>query len=107
MVLVPDSLRKQMLTLLHHKCYLGISKTLEWARLSVFWPGVTVNIKNAISACKSCLTFSDKQQKEPVISDPVTTPWTHLSLDNFDFQGQHFLMVLDTATKCFIVHSVH
>ena len=56
-----------------------------------------------ISSCNVCLTFSDRQQREPYISDAVTQPWSHLSLDNFEFQGQHFLMILDTCTKFFVV----
>ena len=34
----------------------------------------------------------------PYASDVMTKPWSHLSLDNFDFQGQHLIMVLDIAT---------
>ena len=33
-------------------------------------------------------------------------PWSYLSLDNFDFQGQHYLMILDTSTKFFVVRTV-
>ena len=50
--------------------------------------------------------FSDKQQREPYSSDTVTRLWSHLSLDNFEFQGHHFLMILDVATKFFIVRTV-
>ena len=57
--------------------------------------------------CKTCLTYSDRNQCEPYVSDTVTKPLSHLSLDNFDFQGLHYLMVLDTATKFCIVWSVH
>ena len=32
--------------------------------------------------------------------------WSHLSLDNFEFQGQHFLMVLDISTKFLVVRPV-
>ena len=59
-----------------------------------------------ISTCKVCLAFSDRQQREPYISDAQTTPWSHLSLDNFEFQGQHFIMVLDISTKFFEVRPV-
>ena len=50
--------------------------------------------------------FSDKQQREQYNSDTVTRLWSHLSLNNFEFQGQHFLMILDAATKFFIVRMV-
>ena len=33
--------------------------------------------------------------------------WTLLSLHNFEFQNQYFIMILDTATKFFVVRPVH
>ena len=62
----------------------------------MYWPGITDDIKESISACKACLT---KQQKEPYAADAQVKPWTLLSLDNFEFQSQFFIMVLDMATK--------
>ena len=34
-------------------------------------------------------------------------PWTLISLDNFEFQGSFFIMVLNVATKFIVVRSVH
>ena len=72
----------------------------------MYWPGITDAVKDSVSACIPCLTFSCKQQCEPYVSDTVTQPWSNLSLDNFEFQGQHFIMVLDTSTKIFVVGPV-
>ena len=74
--------------------------------MCMYWPGITDAIKDSISVCKACLTYSDKNQCEPYISDAVTRPWSHLSLDNFEFQGQHFIMVLDISTKFFVIRPV-
>ena len=105
-IVVPESLRTQAVNILHKKAHLGLSKTLERVRTCMYWPGITNDIKDSISACKVCLAFSDKQQREPHNSDTVTGPWSHLSLDNFEFQGQHFLVILDVATMFFIVRTV-
>ena len=64
---------------------------------------ITDAVKDSISTCKACLIFSDRQQREPHIPDTQTTPWSYLSLDNFEFQGQHFIMILDISTKFFVV----
>ena len=50
--------------------------------------------------------FSDRQQRDPYISDVQTKPWSHLSLDNFEFQGHHYIMILDISTKFFKVRLV-
>ena len=105
-IVIPASLRPQMINILHNKAHLGLSKTLERACMCMYWPGITDAIKDSVSACKPCLTFSSKQQHEPYVSDTVTQPWSDLSLDNFEFQGQHFIMVLDISTKFFVVRPV-
>ena len=106
-VVVPASLRQQAVNLLHNKAHLGLCKTLEPACMCMYWPGITDDIKESISACKACLTYATKQQREPYADDAQVKPWTLLSLDNFEFQGQYFIMVLDTATKFIIVRPVH
>ena len=105
-IVIPESLRPQAINILHNKAHLGPSKTLERAHMCMYWPGITDAIKDSVSACKPCLTFSRKQQREPYISDAATQPLSHLSLDNFEFQGQHFIMVLDILTKFFVVRPV-
>ena len=72
----------------------------------MYWSGITDASKDSISVCKAGLTFSDRQQREPYISDVQTRPWSHLSLDNFEYQGQHFIMILDVLTKIFVVRLV-
>ena len=72
----------------------------------MYWPGITDAIKDSVSECKPCLTFSSKQQHEPYVSDTVTQPWSNLSLNNFEFQGQHFIMILGISTKFFVVRPV-
>ena len=73
----------------------------------MYWPGITDEIKDSISACKAYLTYATKQQREPYAADAQVKPWTLLSLDNFEFQSQYFIMVLDMATKFFVVRPVH
>ena len=105
-IVIPESLRSLAINVLHNKAHLGLSKTLERVRTCMYWPGITDAIKDSISGCKFCLMFSDRQQREPYISDAQTSPWSHLSFDNFKFRGQYFLMILDISTKFFVVRLV-
>ena len=75
--------------------------------MCIYWPGVTDDIKESVSACKPCLNYATKQQREPYAIDAQVKPRTLISLDNFDFQGTHFIMVLDVATKFFVVRPVY
>ena len=105
-IVIPESLRSQAINILHNKAHLGLRKTLERVRTCMYWSGIMDAIKDSISGCKVCLTFSDRQQREPYISDAQTSPWSHLSLDNFKFRGQYFLMILGISTKFFVVRPV-
>ena len=72
----------------------------------MYWPGITDDIKSSISACKPCLTYSTKQQCKPYAVDAQVKPWMLISLDNFEFRGMFYLMLLDVATKFVIVRPV-
>ena len=72
----------------------------------MYWSSITDAIKDSISTCKVSLTFSEKQQREPYSADTITRPWSYLSLDNFEFQGQHYIMILDMSTKFIVVRTV-
>ena len=83
---------------------MGITKTLAHAQTSVFWPDMGKDITNFLSSCSSCAKYRDKQQKEPYQTlDTNTTPWSNISLDNFEFKGNKYFMILDTCTKFMIV----
>ena len=82
---------------------MGLSKTLEHVGMCMYWLGVTDDIKESISVCKACLTYATKQQREPYAADAQVKLWTLLSLDNFEYQSQYYIMVLDTTAKFFVV----
>ena len=47
--------------------HLGEEKTLLWACETVFWPGVSDDIRNAVKACGICQKHKQAQQKEPLM----------------------------------------
>ena len=53
-IVIPSKLRQSCLTGLHI-AHLGINKTLCQARQCIFWPGLTKNITDLISACPACM----------------------------------------------------
>ena len=59
-IIVPESLRSQAINILHNKVHLGLSKMLKYVHMCMYSLGITDAIKDSVSACKSCLTYSDK-----------------------------------------------
>ena len=52
-VVIPTKLQNQLLNVIHES-HLGICKTLDRARTSIFWPGITNDVKALLSQCRAC-----------------------------------------------------
>ena len=83
---------------------MGIVKTKDQARTNLFWPNMNQDIEAHLSECHPCATFQEKQPTETLLNDPVSTmPWNALTMDNFDFNGKHYLIVVDYFSKFVVV----
>ena len=60
-----------------------------------------------LSQCRACAQHQDKQPNELIISEPELKPWTSLSIDNFEYKGRHYLIILDRCTKFVVVKCIH
>ena len=86
-IVIPSKLRQSCLTRLHI-AYMGINKTLCRARQYIFWPGLTKNITELISACHACMKYAAKNGAKPLANNlAATKPWQALSIDNFEWKG--------------------
>ena len=102
-VVIPSSLQNEALRLLHSS-HMGIVKTKDQARTSFFWPNMNRDIEFHLSECCLCATFQEKQPKETLLNDPISTkPWNALAMDNFDFNGKHYLIVVNRFSKFVVV----
>ena len=80
-LVIPTSQRAEYLKDLHTG-HLGEEKTLLRARETVFWPGISDDIRNAIKACEVCQKHKPAQHREPLLSHDVPSmPWTKLGID--------------------------
>ena len=85
---------------------MGINKTLCQARQSIFWPGLTRNITDLISACPACMKYAAKNCAKPLINDlAATKPWQAVSIDNFEWKGHKYLIILDHFSHFVVVKS--
>ena len=66
------------------------------ARETVYWPGISEDIKVTYQMCEICAKFARNQQKETL--QYVETPrarWEQLGLDLFSLRDTHYLLVVD------------
>jgi hypothetical protein len=69
-IVVPEALRAKLLDCLYH-AHNGVVATLRLARDSLFWPGITNDIKRKVSHCEACRKHDGNPQREPMKSMPI------------------------------------
>ena len=65
-VVIPQALRPEMLIKLQTS-HMGVTKTLLRAQQSMWYPRITVDIKNMIRQCNHCQVHKNVQKAEPLI----------------------------------------
>ena len=98
-IVVPLALQQDTLSRLHQS-HQGITKCLENAQASVWWPGINAQIKETVGACMKCRESRPSQPSEPLI--PTELPdraWQRLGMDMFKSKGQDFLVVIDYHSR--------
>ena len=79
-----------------HSSHLGIESRLRKARDSVFWPGMSSDIKEAISQCSVCAEFQTRNPKEPMQTSKVPDrPWSRVAVDMFTLQRKEYVVLVD------------
>ena len=65
-MIIPSNMREEMLSKLHAG-HLGITKTLLRAKESMWWPGITAQLKQLIENCEHCQIHRNMQTSEPLL----------------------------------------
>ncbi len=98
-VVIPKKLRPEILTAIHTG-HQGETKCILLARESVFWPGITNQIREMVKDCQTCQKFQPAQPKMPILQpDLPTHPWEQLGTDIFEFQGHKYLIIVDYYSR--------
>ncbi|KAK2557053.1 Retrovirus-related Pol polyprotein from transposon 17.6 [Acropora cervicornis] len=94
-VIVPTALRKEMIKRIHAS-HQGQQACLRRAKDALFWPGMSSQIKKAVSNCSLCAEYQTAQPKEPLITPELPSrPWSIVAQDLYSFQGNNFLITVD------------
>ena len=66
------------------------------ARETVYWPGISEDIKVTYHKCEICAKFARTQQKETLqYVEMPQAGWEQLGLDLFTLRNTHYLLVVD------------
>ena len=97
-IIIPDELREEILNRLHGG-HQGIVKTRALAKDSVWWPGLSTQIKTKVEDCPTCVK-ERQPAHEPLDTTPVPDrPWKKLGSDIMEWEGEDYLLVVDYFSK--------
>ena len=94
-IVIPLSLRPTCLEALH-AAHQGISGMTAHANSSIYWPGITPNIKAMRERCPTCNSNAPSQPPMPSIT-PIQSeyPFQHICADFFHHEGSTYLVLVD------------
>lgn len=100
-IVIPKSLQKEMKERVHTG-HLGINSCLRRARDLLFWPGMSMEIRQYVETCGTCATYADKQTKESIqLTEIPSRPWQKIGSDLFTWGGHEYLITVDYHSNFF------
>ena len=89
---IPTLMRPAMLNKIN-KTHFGASSCIRRAKVSLFWPGMTSDIKNKCMSCPVCAQYASQAPKEPILSHDIPDrPWSLVSQDILTWEGKWHLV---------------
>ncbi|CAC5366661.1 unnamed protein product [Mytilus coruscus] len=83
-----------------HESHLGIVKCKSRARDVFSWIGMGQDIEDKVKSCGLCAQHQSLNAKEPMLMPEISErPWSKLAVDLFEYQKQHYLLVVDYYSK--------
>ena len=97
-LLIPSTLRRKVLEQIHDG-HLGIEKCMLKARDSVFWPGISNDIRETVEKCGICQASSRAAKPVGNVSDVPPYIWHTLGTDLFYWNKIDYLVIGDYFSK--------
>ncbi|KAF8566448.1 hypothetical protein P879_11529 [Paragonimus westermani] len=100
-LVIPRPARRATLQELH-RSHLGINGCIRRGKETVYWPGITSQVKDFVSNCDVCNQHGSRQPKEPMHRRTVPhRPWQHVTADLFSHADKTYLLVTDYFSDFF------
>ena len=100
-IYIPVTEREAVLKKIHDG-HLGETKCVRRAAEIVWWPGITMEIKNMVKACPICTEYR-RVPREPLLpSSFPANPWMKLGMDFCQWKGDMYLVIVDYYSRYLI-----
>lgn len=97
-IYIPAVLREEMLAKIHDG-HFGVTRCRARAKDTVWWPGISMEIKNMVVRCETCLQHR-RICPEPLIPTAhPDRPFKQVGIDLFEVNRSKFLCLIDYFSK--------
>lgn len=98
-IVIPPSMRPEILKTIHIG-HMGVSKCIERAKNTVYWPSYIQQLTDLVESCSQCQEHA-KANATPVLQpfDIPEYPMQHVSMDIFYLNGYEYLVTVDRYSK--------
>ena len=98
-IVIPARMQQEILQKIHHG-HLGIAKCRARAKSTVWWPGMSQEIKNLVTSCQECEERKPSQTSEPLVTSELPErPFQKVSCDLFEYKKQQYLVLFDFYSR--------
>ncbi|XP_026278484.2 uncharacterized protein K02A2.6-like [Frankliniella occidentalis] len=99
-IIVPASLRAEVLKLVHGPAHLATDRCLSRAVQAFYWPGLSNHIQEFIKRCQICKKFLPMPAKHPLHPHPLPNlMWEAVSMDIASVGPKDYLVMYDSYSK--------
>lgn len=95
---IPTSLQKDTLELIHEG-HQGINRCRLRAQDSVWWYGLSQQIRDRVSRCRQCAATRAQRSEPLVVTKTPAQPWQEVGMDLFSHRGHNYLLVVDYRSR--------
>ena len=97
-IVMPRCMRLDILKTIHEG-HLGISKCRSRANQAVWWPGLSKQIEEMVSACHTCAKVRPEPKETLMSASFPSRPWERVGVDLFELHGKVYIVIVDYYSR--------
>ena len=97
-MVMPRCVRLDTLKIIHEG-HLGISKCRSRANQAVWWPGLSKQIDEMVSASHTCAKVRPEPKETLVSASFASRPWERVGIDLFELNGKVYIVIVDYYSR--------
>ena len=97
-IIIPEIEKQRVLKEIHN-AHQGVTRCTARAKESVWWFGITEDIKAHAGLCIQCMIYENKKIETLEMIPIPKGPWEMLGTDIFQLSGKKYLLVVDYYSK--------